>query len=98
MSWRRGAIRDRPELEGPGALPRILPWRHRARAWGESPDGLDGTRGPLHRKRGAWPDGSGRHAATAFTGDARHPGRWGAVTSQRAGNSTLSVEFPVTSP
>ncbi len=35
------------------AVPRVLPRRHRRRAWRESPDGMDGTRRESHRRMAA---------------------------------------------
>jgi hypothetical protein len=56
VPWRRAALPRRPALEGPRAVPRVLPCRDGPRPRREPPDRLDGA---------------GSHAARGFGGRAR---------------------------
>ena len=53
LPWRGRALRRRSALEGPGAVPRVLPRGQRTRRRGQPPDRVDRARAPLHRGPGA---------------------------------------------
>src|SRR5262249_20232015 len=76
LSRNRLALCRRSALQGPGALPRVLPRRHRPRRRREPPDGVDGSGGRVHREDGTQP----AKRAVIATATALRSGFWAHAT------------------